>query len=66
MTAPFLPADVARCPGSGSEAEGWREGCETCHRRTSPPPNPDRVLRMSPPPIIAFWCEFGIWDEGDA
>ena len=55
-----LPNDVARCPGVGSDAEGWREGCEDCLRRT--PPNPDamRTVWMSPPPIIAFWCEFRI------
>ena len=25
-----------RCHGSGSDEEGWREGCEDCLRRTSP------------------------------
>ena len=34
MTA--LPFDIARCPGVGSDAEGWRDGCETCLRRTAP------------------------------
>ncbi len=52
-----LPADVARCPGSGSDAEGWREGCDDCQRRTSPPVNPERVWRMAPPLIVAFECE---------
>lgn len=55
-----LPADVARCHGSGSDAEGWREGCETCQRRTSPPVNPDRVWTMRPPAVIAFFCEYEI------
>lgn len=48
-----LPADTARCPGVGSDAEGWRDGCESCLRRTAPP---NDVEPMSPPPIIAFWC----------
>ncbi len=58
-----LPADVARCAGSGSDADGWREGCEDCRRRTSPPPNPDRVLMMAAPLIVAFWCEAHIPPE---
>jgi hypothetical protein len=29
-----LPADIARCPGVGSDSEGWREGCESCARRS--------------------------------
>lgn len=58
-----LSADTARCPGVGFDdpaAPGgfdWREGCETCQRRTSSPPDPDRVVMMEPPLIIAFWCE---------
>jgi hypothetical protein len=55
-----LPADVHRCPGSGSDEEGWREGCEACLRRTSPPADPERVWMMQPPAIIAFWCEYEI------
>jgi hypothetical protein len=52
-----LPNDVARCLGVGSEKDGemyWREGCDTCQRRTSPagPTTP----WMEPPLIIAFWC----------
>ena len=58
-----LPSDVARCPGVGSDEEGWREGCETCLRRTSPSPDPERVLMMSPPPVISFWCEHQIEGE---
>ena len=53
----MLPADVARCPGSGSDAEGWREGCSDCMRRTSPPADPERFWMMAPPPIIVFECE---------
>ena len=52
-----IPNDIARCPGSGSDADGWREGCEDCMRRTSPPGNPERVLWMAPPALITFWCE---------
>ncbi len=52
-----LPADVARCPGVGSDSEGWREGCEHCLRRTSPPVDHDRVLLIMPPAIIVFECE---------
>lgn len=51
-----LPDDVARCNGDGSDAEGWREGCETCLRRTAPRPSP--CWMMEPPAIIAFECEF--------
>lgn len=61
-----LPADIARCPGVGfddPDAPGgidWREGCDDCQRRTSTPSNPDRVVMMAPPQIIAFWCEHHI------
>lgn len=52
-----LPADVARCHGYGSDGD-WREGCEDCLRRTSPPVDPERVWRMTPPAIIVFECEY--------
>lgn len=55
-----LPADVARCPGVGyAEDDGfeWREGCDDCLRRTSPPADPERVLMMAPPTIVVFECE---------
>lgn len=58
MDARILPADVARCAGAGSDAEGWRDGCDTCLRRLSPPVNPDRVLTMEPPPVIVFFCPY--------
>jgi hypothetical protein len=51
-----LPADVARCPGYSAEGQ-WREGCDDCKRRTSPPVNHDRVLMMAPPSIVVFECE---------
>jgi len=52
-----LPADVHKCSGLGSDAEGWREGCEDCLRRLAPPAQRDRVWWMSPPAVVAFWCE---------
>jgi len=57
-TRSALASDVARCNGVGSEdpEEGWREGCETCLRRTAP--RPERAVMIAPPPIIAFECEF--------
>jgi len=54
-----LPNDVARCDGSSSVEDGvtyWREGCETCLRRTAP--RPEMALMMQPPAIIAFECEY--------
>lgn len=54
-----LPNDVARCPGVGSDADGWREGCADCMRRTSPARG-DWVANMAPPPIIALFCEYRI------
>ena len=60
MSRHTLPADVARCAGVGSDADGWREGCDDCLRRLAPPVDPGRVLRMSPPAIVAFWCEVHI------
>lgn len=52
----WLSDDVARCAGVGSDAEGWREGCDTCLRRLAP----GGRVHIQPPPIIAFWCEFQI------
>ena len=51
-----LPNDIARCNGVGSDAKGWREGCETCLRRTAPREGLFSVIE--PPSIIAFWCEY--------
>jgi hypothetical protein len=53
---PVLAADVARCLGVGEDGE-WREGCEHCARRIAPIDN-NQVVYLSPPPIIAFWCEY--------
>ena len=49
-----LPHDIARCPGVGSDADGWREGCDDCQRRTEPGDSP----HMAPPPIIVLECEY--------
>ena len=51
-----LPADVARCPGHETDEGDFREGCEDCQRRTLPPADPG-LEPMTPPAIIAFWCE---------
>ena len=56
-----LPNDIARCGGVGSDEEGWREGCDTCLRRTAP--RPEIVVMIAPPPIIAFECEHLIETE---
>ena len=57
---------IARCPGVPNEPDeptGWREGCETCMRRTAPG-SPHRQAWMEPPAIIAFWCEYLIEPGG--
>lgn len=61
-----LPADTARCPGVGSDAEGWRDGCETCLRRTAPQIDHPSVPYMTPPQIIVFWCEFYVEPQSTA
>ena len=59
----------ARCHGVGSDAEGWREGCETCLRRTTdaectckasdmPFGQCCKAVFIKPPAIIAFECEY--------
>lgn len=56
-----LPNDVARCDGVGFNEDGrwdWREGCETCLRRTAPRGDMLRTSFINPPAIIAFECEF--------
>lgn len=51
-----LANDVARCNGSGSDEEGWREGCDNCLRRLAPMYG--ECWLMEPPAIIVFECEF--------
>jgi hypothetical protein len=54
-----LPNDIARCDGEwieDGEDSSWREGCETCLRRTAP--RPQFFTLISPPAIIVFECEF--------
>jgi hypothetical protein len=54
-----LPDDIARCNGEWVEDgdnSAWREGCETCLRRTAP--RAEHYTLISPPPIIAFECEY--------
>lgn len=57
-----LPHDIARCRGVGNDAEGWREGCEDCLRRTDPG-NPDRQSYIKPPAIVVFECEYRMEPE---
>lgn len=47
--------DDARCPGVGDELDGWREGCEDCLRRTTPPSGHHQQW-MQPELIIVFMC----------
>lgn len=63
MTARTLPGDVARCPGIGSDDEGWCEGCETCLRRTAPPTDHPRQSNMTPPAVVAFFCPSYVSDK---
>ena len=58
----MLAADVARCPGVEDE-DDWRDGCEDCMRRTSPPVGPECVLYVVPPAVIVFECAFRIAPE---
>ena len=58
-----LPYDVARCPGIGSEGEGWLEDCETCLRRLSPGADDRLQVYMAPPAVIVFFCPYQITVE---
>jgi len=68
--APYLPPDIARCPGVGYPDEdgdgeiGWREGCEHCLRRLAPIES-EHTEMIEPPPIIAFNCPYEIPAGGD-
>jgi hypothetical protein len=57
-----LPYDIARCNGAGNDADGWREGCEFCLRRISP--RGERVVMITPPKVIVFFCESLIESRG--
>jgi hypothetical protein len=51
--------DIARCNGVGFDEDNkwdWREGCETCLRRTAA--RPEYYSLIDPPAIIAFECEY--------
>lgn len=51
--------NMARCPGVGSDTEGWRDGCDVCLRRTDLRDAPAALLdAIKPPPIITFECAF--------
>jgi hypothetical protein len=61
-----LPNDVARCDGISFTEDGeihWREGCETCLRRTAN--RLEHGWMMNPPVIIAFQCEYLIEPQVD-
>lgn len=58
-----LPADVSRCSGVGSDADGWLKECEDCLRRTSPPIDHPWVSYMQPPPEIGWICPYYIEPE---
>ncbi len=63
-----LPSDVARCDGVGFDDDGrwdWREGCETCLRRTASRGEMLQTSFIHPPAIIAFQCEFLIEPNAD-
>ena len=54
-----LGNDVARCDGEwveDGEDSGWREGCQTCLRRTAA--RPEYCSMIAPPAILAFECEY--------
>ena len=59
------PNNSARCHGSGSYEDGkfyWREGCDDCQRRVAW----TREALITPPPIIAFECEYRIGPDKNA
>lgn len=61
----MLPADIARCAGARL-GDGWLSDCTDCARRTSPPPNADRVLMMEPPDdVLASVCVYKIDPDTD-
>ena len=59
-----LPYDTARCAGVQYDGE-WREGCDDCMRRTAIDEDfkkgaGARIVYMTPPALVVFWCEFHI------
>ena len=52
----ILHYDIARCAGFGNDQIVWREGCETCLRRTSA--RNEWSSWMAPPMIIVGECEY--------
>jgi hypothetical protein len=59
-----LPATVARCDGVMIDWE-WREGCETCLRRTVSAPEPETTPRIVPEDVLVFEC-FALLNPLDA
>ena len=51
-----LSALYARCQGVNFDGD-WREGCETCLRRTSAAVGENQTW-IEPPPIVVFDCEY--------
>ena len=54
----WLPSAVACCDGVGDDEEGWREGCDTCLRRTAARADLLQTSFIHPPSIIVFECEY--------
>lgn len=52
----WLPYDVARCAGVGSDIDGWRDGCESCARRLAGPTENGRTIFIAPSEIIDSCC----------
>jgi hypothetical protein len=52
-TLTSLPNDYARCEGWGDGPDDWLDECHDCQRRTALEGN----QWMTPPPIVALWCE---------
>lgn len=60
-----LAADFARCQGYSADGE-WREGCDDCLRRTSPPVDPERVWMIAPHALWYLSARRGLHHEGMA
>lgn len=67
MNNKTLLNDIARCDGYyivEIHKRYWREGCETCLRRTAP--RPDMCVMMAPPSSIGSECPYLITPETDS